>query len=128
MKTVSTFPFEVHIYNIPAECEDKPLEGPILVDDDVWIGHRAIILSGVHIGQGAVIGAGSVVAKDVPPYAIYVGNSVKRYRFSDAVIKELMRIDYSSFDDDALLRFKDVCGQIITDDNVKDIVDTIMGV
>ena len=47
---------------------------PIVVEDDVWIGCRAIILRGVHIGRWAIIGAGAVVTKDVPQYAIVAGN------------------------------------------------------
>jgi acetyltransferase-like isoleucine patch superfamily enzyme len=50
---------------------------PIRIDDDVFIGARAIILKGVHIHEGAVIGAGAVVAHDVPSYAIVVGNPAK---------------------------------------------------
>lgn len=54
----------------------------VIIGDDVWIGRCVIILPGVHIGKGAVIGAGSVVAKDIPEYAIAVGNPVviKGYR------------------------------------------------
>ena len=57
----------------------------IIIEDDVWIGANAIILSGVHVGQGAVIGAGSIVTKSVDPYSIVAGNPAKRIkmRFSD---------------------------------------------
>lgn len=127
MDTISSFPFERHIYNIPAEGEDKSSKGPIVVEDDVWIGDSVIVLSGVHIGQGAIIGAGSVVAKDVPPYAIYVGNTVIRYRFSDDVIDELLQVDYSRFDNATLKRLKTVVSEKITSENVKDIVNTIIG-
>ncbi|MCF7529945.1 acyltransferase [Neisseria lisongii] len=47
---------------------------PIVIEDDVWIGRRAIIMGGVTIGKGAVIGAGAVVTKDVPPYSLAAGN------------------------------------------------------
>lgn len=47
---------------------------PIVIEDDVWIGRRAIIMGGVRVGKGAVIGAGSVVTKDVPPYCVAAGN------------------------------------------------------
>ena len=50
---------------------------PITIEDDVWIGRRVIILPGVNIGEGSVIGAAAVVAKDVPPYSIVVGNPGK---------------------------------------------------
>ena len=49
----------------------------IVVEDDVWIGYRATILSGVRIGQGAIIAAGAVVTKDVPELTVYAGNPAK---------------------------------------------------
>lgn len=60
---------------------------------DVWIGARSIIFSGVTISHGAVVGAGAIVTKDVPPYAIVVGVPAKiiGYRFSDEIIKELIK-------------------------------------
>lgn len=55
---------------------------PVVISDDVWIGGRVTILPGVNVGTGAIVGAGSVVTKDVPPYAIVAGNPacVIRYR------------------------------------------------
>lgn len=63
-----------------------------VVGNDVYIGHGAFILPGVKIGDGAVIGACSVVTKDVPPYAIVAGSpaSIKRYRFDREVIMDLL--------------------------------------
>lgn len=59
---------------IASMINDQPLVGsPVRVDDDVWIGAHAIILKGVHIGHGAVVGAGAVVTCDIPPYAVFVG-------------------------------------------------------
>ena len=52
-------------------------EEPIIIGNDVWIGRRVMIMPGVHIGDGAVIGAGSVVAKDIPPYTIAVGSPIQ---------------------------------------------------
>jgi acetyltransferase-like isoleucine patch superfamily enzyme len=64
-----------------------------IVDNDVWIGANVIIPGGIHIGTGAVVAAGSVVVKDVSPYAIVGGNPAKfiRYRFSDDQIEVLMK-------------------------------------
>lgn len=64
------------------------------IGNDVWIANRAIVLQGVNIGNGAVVGAGSVVTKDVPPYAIVAGNPAKviRYRFSNDVIQSLQEL------------------------------------
>lgn len=47
---------------------------PVVIEDDTWIGAAAVILPGVHIGKGAVVGAGSVVSKDVPAFGVVVGN------------------------------------------------------
>lgn len=94
---ISSFPFKVKVMGEQAEAFSK---GDIIVDDDVWIGYGATIMSGVHIGQGAVIAAGAVVTKDVPPYAIVGGVSAKviKYRFSPEIIEKLMNIDYSKLD------------------------------
>lgn len=66
---------------------------PITIGHDVWVGDRAIILDGVSVGTGAIIAAGCVVHKNVPPYAIVGGNPMRviRYRFSDSEIDQLLR-------------------------------------
>ena len=79
-------------------------KGDIIVDDDVWIGYGATILSGVHIGQGAVVAAGAVVTKDAPPYAIVGGVPARviKYRFSPEVIEQLLKLDYSKLTDNMI--------------------------
>lgn len=69
-------------------------KGDIVVGNDVWIGYEAVILSGVTIGDGAVIGARAVVTKDVPPYTIVGGVPAKpiKKRFSEESIKKLQSI------------------------------------
>jgi len=65
-----------HRYDVPGTpiyFSPRPEMPHTVIEDDVWIGHRAIIKAGVHIGRGAVVGAGSVVTKDVPPYWIVGG-------------------------------------------------------
>lgn len=89
---LSTYPMKRYI--IKDGTVEAISKGPVVICDDVWIGHGAIILSGVTIGQGAVIGAGSIVTKDVPPYAIYVGTRVIKYRFTQDVIDKLEKIDF----------------------------------
>ncbi len=95
---LSTYPFKVMYFGFNEEAISK---GPIIVSDDVWIGHGATILSGVFIGQGAVIGAKSVVTKDVEPYSICAGNPAKhiKYRFSKEIIEILSKIDYAKITD-----------------------------
>ena len=84
-------------------------KGDIIIDDDVWIGYRSIILSGVHIGQGAVIAAGAVVTKDVPPYTIVGGVPAKviKYRFTSEITDYLLTMDYSKLDQDMIERHID---------------------
>ncbi len=90
---LSTYPFKRH--TLKDASVEALTKGPVIIDDDVWIGHGVIILSGVTIGQGSVIAAGSIVAKDVPPYSIFVGNRVIKYRFSQDIINKLMKFDFS---------------------------------
>ncbi|MGT2686378.1 CatB-related O-acetyltransferase [Streptococcus porcinus] len=90
---ISTYPFKVRFLNEKYEAVSN---GDIIIKDDVWIGTNAIVLSGVTIGKGAVIAAGSVVTKDVPPYTIYGGVPAKpiKKRFSDEISHLLMKLDY----------------------------------
>lgn len=66
------------------------------IGNDVWIGCNAIVLSGVNIGNGAIIAAGAVVTKDVPPYSIVAGNPAKviKYRFDDGLIQKLQDLQW----------------------------------
>ena len=97
--SISTFPFKVQAFHL---CESEAFsKGNIIIDDDVWIGYGATILSGVHIGQGAVIAAGALVIKDVEPYTVVGGVPAAfiKKRFSQDLIDELMGIDYSKLDE-----------------------------
>lgn len=58
-------------------CDLPDIASSIIIEDYVWIGGKTIVLPGVRIGKGAVIGAGSVVSKDIPPFSIAVGNPAK---------------------------------------------------
>lgn len=95
--TVSTYPFKVKILGEKTEATTK---GKIIIEDDVWIGMDAMILSGVTIGKGAVVAARSVITRDVPPYSIVAGNPAKviRYRFDKNLIKKLEDIDMEKLD------------------------------
>lgn len=76
---------------------DAICKGPIVVQDDVWIGSNATILSGVSVSRGAIIAAGSVVVRNVDEYAIVGGNPAKfiRYRLTPEEIKNAKLIDFS---------------------------------
>lgn len=95
MNAVSTFPF----YTLegwemaPPERADLPLKGDTVIENDVWIGQNAVILPGVHIGNGAVIGANSVVGRDVEDYTIVIGNPARvlRRRFDEEMTGLLLQ-------------------------------------
>jgi maltose O-acetyltransferase len=70
--------------SIPIQEQGYEESRPVTIADDVWIGARVIILSGVAVGKGAIIGAGAVVTKDVPPYAVCVGNPARVVRFRNS--------------------------------------------
>jgi acetyltransferase-like isoleucine patch superfamily enzyme len=107
----STYPFRPLLFTDPKEWRASGYfdpyvisRGPIDIGHDVWIGANSIILSGVSIGTGAIIGAGSVVSKDVPPYAIAVGNPARviKYRFSSGTIEKLLASSWWNLPDKTL--------------------------
>lgn len=93
---VSTFPFRGKLVG-DVEAMTK---GPIVLEDDVWIGYGATVLSGVTLGKGSVVGAGALVCGDVPSYAIVAGIPAKviRYRFDDETRARLAAIDLGKVD------------------------------
>jgi len=101
----TTYPFSAifkEAQRIPGHPASK---GPVLIGNDVWIGEDATILSGVVIGDGAVVAARSVVTKDVEPYSIVAGNPAvhRRYRFPDEWIDALRRIKWWNWPIDTIL-------------------------
>lgn len=95
--SVSTYPFQEVFEKMlekNAELHPQCNHCQIIIGNDVWIGAYATIMGGVKIGNGAVIGAGAVVAKDVPPYAVVVGNPARviKYRFDEATIEWLQKL------------------------------------
>ncbi len=85
-----------------APFEDSPLrKNPaVVIGNDVWIGANVIILPGVHVGNGAVLAAGSIVVHDVAPYAIVGGNTAKviRYRYTEKQIEQFQKIEWWNWD------------------------------
>ena len=81
-------------------------KGDIVIGNDVWIGYEAVILSGVKIGDGAIIGTRAVVTKDVPPYTIVGGVPARpiRRRFDDAVIDRLEALRWWNWDEETIRR------------------------
>jgi acetyltransferase-like isoleucine patch superfamily enzyme len=106
---VTTYPFNVLWPSARHKTGHPTTKGDIVIGSDVWIGAEAVILSGVTIGHGAVIGARSVVAKDVPPYAICVGNPARlvKYRFAPEVIERLLRVAWWNWTEAEIQRAMD---------------------
>ena len=97
MDGYSTYPF--CIFGDPWASSynaNWPYSGDNIVGNDVWIGHEAVIMPAVKIGDGAIIATRSVVTKDVPPYAIVGGNPAKiiRYRFDEQTVAKLLTIKW----------------------------------
>ena len=131
LHSLSTYPFPI-FYEEWGDAEGGVAaawdnRGDIIIGNDVWIGYEAVVLSGVHIGDGAIIGARAVVTRDVEPYTIVGGVPAKpiRKRFSDAVIEKLRALRWwdlppariqelapliQSGDADALAR---ACGKVL---------------
>ena len=100
LKSLSTYTFplfyeewELKKSNITTAWDNK---GDIVIGNDVWIGYEAVIMAGVHIGDGAIIAACAVVTKDVPPYTIVGGTPAKeiRKRFDTEVIQQLLKLKW----------------------------------
>ncbi|MCD6292272.1 MAG: CatB-related O-acetyltransferase [Deltaproteobacteria bacterium] len=91
---ISTYPFGQLLENFPKNQEHPTGKGNIKIGNDVWIARSAVILSGVSIGNGAVIAAGAMVVKDVADYQIVGGNPAHNlgFRFSKSQIEDLLKI------------------------------------
>lgn len=112
----STFPFGVYFREELGEVTIKGhphSNGDIVLGHDVWCGINCLILSGVNIGNGAVIGAGSVVTEDIGPYEIWAGNPARfiKKRFDDDVIDALEALKWWEFDVDTVVEIAPLLSQ-----------------
>ncbi len=100
----STYPFKTKIWEPHKPNQDAVTKGGITIGHDVWIGGRAIIMSGITIGDGAIVAAGAVVTKDVEPYAIVGGSPAReiRKRFTDGQIAALREIAWWHWSDEEI--------------------------
>jgi acetyltransferase-like isoleucine patch superfamily enzyme len=110
----TTYPFgHIHDTAFPKVTKDHghpATKGDVTIGNDVWIATNAVIMSGVRIGDGVVIGAYSIVTKDVPPYTIVAGNPAKqiRKRFSDDVINKLLELKWWDKPDSEINEISDI--------------------
>ena len=109
MRSLSTYPFPIfydewdHGLRADRAWDNK---GDIVIGNDVWIGFEAVILAGVTVGDGAIVGARAVVAKDVPPYTVVGGVPAKpiRKRFSEETIATLSALKWWNLPPEEILR------------------------
>lgn len=103
MNSVTTYPFNIMGHGwqgaVPA-LADLPFKGDTVVGNDVWIGQNVTVMPGVHIGDGAIIGANSVVTRDIPPYCIAAGNPcrVRKKRFDEDLTSYLLELRWWDWD------------------------------
>ena len=127
INSITTYPFNIMgngwEKSAPSLSELK-LKGDTIVGNDVWIGQNVTVLPAVHIGDGAIIGANSVVAKDIPPYSVAVGNpcEVKRKRFDEDLIEYLLQIKWWDWDAEKIFKnMEALCSVDLS--KIKNIVD-----
>lgn len=99
MCSVTTYPFNIMGHGWEKSTptlSDLPFKGDTVIGNDVWIGQNVTLMPGVHIGDGAIVAANSVVVKDVPPYCIAGGNPCRtlKKRFDDELINYLLAMKW----------------------------------
>ncbi len=127
INSITTYPFNIMgngwEKSAPYLSELK-LKGDTIIGNDVWIGQNVTVLPAVHIGDGAIIGANSVVAKDIPHYSVAVGNpcEVKRKRFDEDLIEYLLKIKWWDWDAEKIFKnMEALCSGDLS--KIKNIVD-----
>lgn len=110
LRSLSTYPFPLFFEEWGLDKADVTdswdNKGDIIVGNDVWIGYEAVIMSGVTIGDGAIIGTRAVVTKDIPPYTIVGGVPAKpiRKRFADDIVASLLDIKWWEWETEKIKR------------------------
>ena len=125
--SITTYPFNIMgngWEKSAPSLSDLKLKGDTIIGNDVWIGQNVTILPAVHIGDGTIIGANSVVAKNIPPYSVAVGNpcEVKRKRFDEDLIKYLLKIKWWNWNSEKIFKnMEALCGGDLS--KIKNIID-----
>lgn len=108
INSVTTYPFNVFgsvwSERTPPHLSQLPFKGNTVIGNDVWIGRESVIMPGVKIGDGAMVAAYSIVAKDIPPYSVFGGNPARfiKKRFDDDLIELLLRLKWWDLPDEEL--------------------------
>lgn len=117
--TISAFPYVPYVgnfVNVRKQSYQK-----VIIKNDVWIGANSVIMPGITIGNGAIVGAGTVVTKDVPDYAIVAGVPAKiiKYRFSDIIIEKLLKLQWWNLDHEIIKNHIDLWKGEFNSDSIK---------
>ena len=109
MCSVTTYPFNIMgggWEKCTPRLDDLPLKGDTVVGNDVWFGQNVTVMPGVHIGDGAIIAANSVVTSDIPPYCVAGGNPCRiiRKRFDDELIAYLLELKWWDWPPEKIMR------------------------
>lgn len=127
ISSVTAYPFNVFggawKERTPEHLSQLPFKGDTVIGNDVWIGRESVIMPGVKIGDGAIVGAYSVVAKNVAPYTVVAGNPVRliKKRFDDELIELLLTLKWWDFEAEKLIDFLPV----LCDENLEKVKEVL---
>lgn len=109
ISSVTTYPFHVFggawAERTPPHLDQLPRKGDTVIGNDVWLGRNCVVMPGIHIGDGAIIAAHSIVTRDVPPYTVFGGNPARfiKSRFDEDLTALLLRLKWWDLPDKELV-------------------------
>lgn len=109
-----------HLVLKESYLDDIQTKGPVIIGEDVWVGSNTVILPGITIGRGSIVGAGSIVTKNIPKYSVVFGNPAKiiSKRFEDDIINILEDLMWWEWDNDKIVHYKNMFNIDLKDPNI----------